>query len=71
MERLLIQMPFGDPGIGFIGEGDGFGFKAIGQDLRGLMHVGCLAIGNPEEEVGSGSMAIGSIDKLKVKIDEF
>jgi hypothetical protein len=64
-------MLFGDPGTGNIGEGIGFGSQAIGQDLRGLMPIGCLAIGNPEEEVGSGSMATGSIDKLKVKSDEF
>jgi len=71
MERPPTQRLFGEPDIGLIGEGDGFGSQAIGQDLRGLMPIGCLAIGNPEEEVGSGSMAIGSIDKLKVKIDEF
>lgn len=64
-------MLFGDPDIGLIGEGDGFGSQAIGQDLRGLMPIGCLVIGNPEEGVGSGSMAIGSTDKLKDKIDEF
>jgi hypothetical protein len=64
-------MLFGDPGTGNIGEGIGFGSQAIGQDLRGLMPIGCLAIGNPEEEVGSGSMATGSTDKLKVKSDEF
>jgi hypothetical protein len=63
MEHLPIQTPFGDLGVGFIGMGIGCGFQAIGRDLRGLMHVGCLAIGNPEEEVGPGSMAIGSIAK--------
>jgi hypothetical protein len=62
-------MLFGDPDIGLIAEG--FGSQAIGQDLRGLMPIGCLAIGNPEEGVGSGSMATGSTDKLKVKSDEF
>jgi hypothetical protein len=71
MEHPPIQMLFGDPDIGLIGEGDGFGSQAIGQDLRGLMPIGCLAIGNPEEGVGSGSMATGSTDKLKVKSDEF
>jgi hypothetical protein len=35
------------------------------------MPIGSLAIGNPEEGVGSGSMATGSTDKLKVKSDEF
>ena len=62
MEHLPIQTPFGDPGIGLIGEGTGFGFQAIGRDVQGPMPIGCLAIGNPEEEVGSGSMAIGSTD---------
>ena len=71
MEHPPTQMLFGDPDIGLIGEGDGFGSQAIGQDLRGLMPIGCLAIGNPEEGVGSGSMATGSTVKLKVKSDEF
>jgi len=71
MEHPPTQMLFGDPGIGLIGEGDGFGPQAIGQDLRGLMPIGCLAIGNPEGGVGSGSMATGSTGKLKVKSDEF
>ena len=70
MEHLLIQTLFGDPDDGFIGEGIGCGFQAIGQDLRGPMHIGCLAIGNQEEEVGSGSMDIGSTDKLKIKNDD-
>jgi len=65
MEHLPIQMPFGDPGIGFIGMEIGSGFQAIGRDAQPHMPIGCLAVGNPEEEVGSGSMAIGSIDKNK------
>jgi len=63
MEHLPIQTPFGDPGIGNIGEGIGFGFQAIGRDAQGPMPIGCLAVGNQEEEVGSGSVAIGSIAK--------
>jgi hypothetical protein len=60
MDHPLIQTPFGDLDTGPIGEGSGFGFQAIGRDLRGLMHIGCLAIGNPEEEVGSGGRDTGS-----------
>jgi hypothetical protein len=64
MEQLPIQSRSGDPAIGFIDEGNGFGSRAIGRDLRGLMPIGCLAIGNPEEEAGSGGKATGSIAKI-------
>jgi hypothetical protein len=67
MVHLLIQTMFGYPVIGFIGMGIGFGFLAIGKDARGPMPIGCPAVGNQEEEVGSGSMVIGSTVKLKVK----
>ena len=57
-----IQMPFGDPGTGNIGEGIRFGFQAIGRDVQRPMPIGSLAIGNQEEEVGSGSVVVGSTD---------
>ena len=66
-----IQTLFGLKGIGDIEEGIGSGFQVIGRDARGPKPTGCLAVGNQEEEVGSGSLAIGSIGKLKVKSDEF
>jgi len=62
MDHPPIQMPFGDPGTGNIGEGIGFGFQAIGRDVQRPMPIGFLAIENPGEEVGSGSMAVGSTD---------
>jgi hypothetical protein len=71
MEHRPIQMLFGDLAIGLIGEGIGSGFEAIGPDLHGHMPIGYPVIGSREEEVGSGSMVIGSTDKLKVKSDEF
>lgn len=55
-----MQALSGDPDTGPIEEGSGLGFQAIGRDLQGLMHIGCLAIGNPEEEAGSGERATGS-----------
>jgi hypothetical protein len=61
MEHLPIQRRFGDPAIGFIDEGNGFGPQVIGRDLQGLMRIGCLATGNREEEAGSGGKATGSI----------
>jgi hypothetical protein len=61
MVRLLIQKLFGGPVIGLIREGVGFGFQAIGRNLQGLMPIGFLAIGNPEEEDGFGLRAIGII----------
>ena len=63
MEHPPIQSLFGYPDIGFIGMGIGSGFQAIGKDAQGPMPIGCLAVGNQEEEVGSGSLAIGSIAK--------
>ena len=71
MERLPIQRRFGDLAIGFIDEGNGPGPQVTGRDLQDLMPIGCQAIGNPKEEVGSGGKATGIIDKLKVKNDEF
>jgi len=50
-----------------------FGGLAIGLDLPGRMPIGSQAIGNQEDEVGSGSMATGSIvetDKLGVGSSE-
>ncbi|OGP92757.1 MAG: hypothetical protein A2156_06360 [Deltaproteobacteria bacterium RBG_16_48_10] len=61
MEHLPIQRRFGDPAIGFIGEGNGFGSRVIGRDLQDLKPIGFLATGNREEEAGSGGMATGSI----------
>ncbi len=61
MEHPLIRRRFGDPAIGSINGGSGFGPRAIGRDLRDLMPIGCRAIGNPEEAVGSGGKAAGSI----------
>jgi len=61
MEHLPIPRRFGDRAIGFMGEGNGFGSRVIGRDLLDLMPIGRLAIGNPEEEVGSGGKATGSI----------
>jgi hypothetical protein len=63
MEHPPIQRLFGDPVIGLIGEGTGFGSRGIGRDLQGLMTVGCPAIGNPEEEAGSGGKATGNTVK--------
>ncbi len=63
MERLLIQRPSGLRAIGGIGEGNGFGFRAIGRGDRGPMPIGYLAVGNQETGVGSGSKAIGSTDR--------
>ena len=60
-----IQMLCGDPGIGSIDMGIGFGSQAIGRDVQRRMPIGYLAIGNREEEVGSGSMAIGSTDEIE------
>lgn len=71
MEHRPIRRPFGLRVIGGIGEGNGFGFRAIGRGGRGPMPIGSLAVGNQEQEVGSGSKAIGSTDKLKVKSDKF
>jgi len=59
MEHLPIQRRFGDPAIGFINEGNGFGTQVIGRDLQDLMPIGRLAIGNPKEKVGSGGKATG------------
>ena len=61
MEHPPIRMPSGDPAIGIIGEGIGFGSQATGRDLQGPMLNGCLVIGNREGEVGPGSKAIGTI----------
>lgn len=61
MEHLPIPRRFGDRAIGFIGEENGLGSQVIGRDLLDLMPIGRLAIGNPEEEVGSGGKATGSI----------
>jgi hypothetical protein len=60
MEHLPIQRRSGDPAIGFIDEGNGFGTRVIRRDLQDLMLIGCLVIGNPKEEVGSGGKATGS-----------
>jgi len=67
MDHLLIQRPFGLRVIGRIGEGNGFGFLAVGRGGRSPMPIGFLAVGNQEKGVGSGSKAIGNTDKLKVK----
>jgi len=64
-------MPFGLKVIGDIVEGNGSGFQAIGRDAQDPMPIGCLVVGNREGEVGRGSLAIGSTDKLIVKSDEF
>jgi hypothetical protein len=63
MGHPLIQRLSGLRVIGGIAEGNGFGFLAIGRDGQGPMPIGSLAVGNQEEEVGSGSKATGSIDK--------
>jgi hypothetical protein len=65
MEHPPIQRLFGDPGIGLIGEGNGFGFQAIGRDVQRHMPIGSLVIGNRGGEVGSGSMAVGSTDETE------
>jgi len=62
MEHLPIQSRFGDPAIGIIEEGGGFGFQAIGRGLRDRKPIGCLAIGKREGEVGSGGKATGATD---------
>jgi len=64
-------MPFGLMVIGDIKEGIGSGFQAIGRDAQGPMPIGSPAVGNREGEVGSGSLDVGSTDKLKIKSDEF
>jgi hypothetical protein len=51
----------GDPVIGNIEGGSGFGYPVTGQELQGLMRFGSLAVGNREEEVGSGLQDIGNI----------
>jgi hypothetical protein len=71
MDHRPIQRLFGLRVIGGIGEGNGIGFRVIGRGGRSPMPIGSLAAGNPEEEVGSGSKAIGSTDKLKIKSGEF
>lgn len=65
MDHLPIQRPFGSKVIGNIGEGNGFGFQAIGRDVQGLMPFGCLATGRQEGEVGSGIKDVGSIGEKK------
>lgn len=67
MDHLPIQMLFGDPDTGPTEEASGCGSLVIGQDLRDLTRIGCPAIGNQGEEAGSGSMAAGSSDKLRMK----
>ncbi len=57
-------MQFGGPAIGTIDEGGGLGYRATGRDLRDLMAIGCLAIGNPEEMAGFGGKATGIIVKM-------
>ncbi len=71
MEHLPTQRLLGLRVIGDIGEGNGFGFRAIGRGGQGPMPIGSPAVGNREEGVGSGSKVIGIIVKLKVKSDEF
>jgi hypothetical protein len=71
MDHRPIQRPFGSRVIGGIREGNGFGFLAIGRSGRSPMPIGSVAVGNQEEEVGSGSKAIGNTDKLKIKSGEF
>lgn len=71
MEHRPIQRPFGLGVIGGTGEGNGFGFRAIGRGGRGRMPIGSLAVGNQEMGVGSGSKAIGSTERLKVESDRF
>jgi len=63
MEHLPIQSRFGDPAIGIIEEGSGFGSRATGRDLRDIEPIGCLVIGKREGEVGSGGKATGGIVK--------
>jgi hypothetical protein len=71
MDHRPIQRLFGLRVIGGIGEGDGIGFLAIGRGGQSPMPIGSLTVGNPEMGVGSGSKAIGSTDKLKIKSGEF
>jgi hypothetical protein len=61
MGQLLIQRLFGSQAIGNMGEGNGFGSKATGQNRLDLKPFGFLAIGIQEREVGYGSPDIGSI----------
>jgi len=69
MERHPIRRPSGFRVIGGIGEGNGFGFRAIGRGDRSPMPIGSLAVGNQEMGDGPGSRAIGSTDK-RVKSGE-
>ena len=71
MEQPPIQRRYGDRAIGLIKEGNGCGSRVIGQDLQELMPTGCPAIGNREEEVGSGGMATGSTDESLALSSEF
>ena len=58
-----MKVPSGDQAIGLIEEANGFGSRAIGRNLQGLMPIGYLVIGNREEEAGPGLTVIGSTDK--------
>jgi hypothetical protein len=60
MDHLPIQRLSGFKGTGNIREGNGFGCLGIGKDDRNPMRFGSLAIGNQEEEVGSGIQDIGN-----------
>jgi hypothetical protein len=51
----------GDPVIGNIEGGSGFGYQVTGQELQGLMRFGSLVVGSREEAVGSGFQDIGNI----------
>jgi hypothetical protein len=63
MGQLLIQRLFGSRAIGNMGGGNGFGYKATGQNPLDLKPFGFQAIGSQEGEVGYGSPDIGSIVK--------
>lgn len=73
MGRLPIQKRFGSSVTGDIGEEIGFGFQASGRGVQGLMPIGCPAVGNQEDEVGSGSQDAGNIvnsSELRVRSSE-
>jgi len=72
MSRHLIQRRFGSRAIGNVGGGNGFGYKATGQNPLDHKPFGSLAIGSQEGKVGHGSPDIGStVDKFGVRSSEF
>jgi hypothetical protein len=56
-----MQRMFGSRAIGNTGEGNGFGYKATGQNPLDHKPFGFLAIGSQKGKVGYGSPDIGSI----------